>query len=200
MTRHASCCVPLSTNNFRNSLGLAFYRIWKARSIRLGFCSGCFGATAERPSLKLFHGAFFWFFLRKNRPRYTSAVHFYALLSFNSTFCFAILSCFNPAETFLFTFRYVCLFVYIRVPQNDPINVRVPSLGPRLSFFPEVSYGQQLKRMVLGNAYSWYDDDDLRQKLVRCEIYVVWGWVNELLKLLWGTRTQLTDTFFLACW
>ena len=98
------------------------------------------------------------------------------------------------------SFSLSAMFVYIRVPQNDPINVRVPSLGPRLSLFPEVSYGQQLKRMVLGNIYSWYNDDDLRKKLMRCEIYVVWGWVYELLKLLWGTRTQLTDTFFLACW
>ena len=196
MTRHASCCVPLSTNNFRNSLGLAFYRIRKARSIKLGFCSGCFGATAERPSLKLFHGAFFWFFLRKNRPRYTSAAHF-------MLFCLLI-----PPSVLLFwavltllkhSFSLSAIFVYIRVPQNDPITVRVPSLGPRLSLFPEVSYGQQLKRMVLGNIYSWYNDDDLRKKLMRCEIYVVWGWVYELLKLLWGTRTQLTDTFFLAC-
>ena len=61
------------------------------------------------------------------------------------------------------------MLVYIHVPQNYPINVRLPSLGPRLSLFPEVSYAQQLKRMVLGNAYSWYDDD-LRKELMRCEI------------------------------
>ena len=68
------------------------------------------------------------------------------------------------------SFSLSAMFVYIRVPQNDPINVRVPSLGPRLSLFPEVSYGQQLKRMVLGNIYSWYNDDDLRKKLMRCDI------------------------------
>ena len=34
MTRHASCCVPLCTNNFRNSPGLAFYRIPKTRRIQ----------------------------------------------------------------------------------------------------------------------------------------------------------------------
>ena len=33
MTRHASSCVPLCTNNFRNSPGLAFHRIPKARRI-----------------------------------------------------------------------------------------------------------------------------------------------------------------------
>ena len=34
MTRHASCCVPLCTSNFRNSPGLAFYRIPKTRRIQ----------------------------------------------------------------------------------------------------------------------------------------------------------------------
>ena len=32
------------------------------------------------------------------------------------------------------------MFVYIRVPPNNPINARAPSLGPRLSLFSEVSY------------------------------------------------------------
>ena len=32
------------------------------------------------------------------------------------------------------------MFVYIRVPPINPINARVPSLGPRLSLFTEVSY------------------------------------------------------------
>ena len=32
------------------------------------------------------------------------------------------------------------MFVYIQVPSNNPINVRAPSLGPRLSPFSEVSY------------------------------------------------------------
>ena len=30
----------------------------------LRFLSGCFGTTAKKPSLKLFHGAFYWFFSR----------------------------------------------------------------------------------------------------------------------------------------
>ena len=50
---------------------------------------------------------------------------FMFFFSFNSTFRFAILSCFNPAETFHFAFR---MFVYIRVPPNNPINMRAPSL------------------------------------------------------------------------
>ena len=32
------------------------------------------------------------------------------------------------------------MFVYIPFPPNNPINARAPSLGPRLSFFSEVSY------------------------------------------------------------
>ena len=50
---------------------------------------------------------------------------------------FAILSCFNPAETFHFAFRHVCLRSR---PSNNPINARAPRLGPRLSLFSEVSY------------------------------------------------------------
>ena len=34
MPGHATCCVPLCPNNFKNSHGLAFYRIPKARHIR----------------------------------------------------------------------------------------------------------------------------------------------------------------------
>ena len=34
MPGHATCCVPLCPNNFKNSHGLAFYRIPKARRIR----------------------------------------------------------------------------------------------------------------------------------------------------------------------
>ena len=33
-----------------------------------------------------------------------------------------------------------CLFTDIRVPPNNSINANVPSLGPRLSLFSEVSY------------------------------------------------------------
>lgn len=34
MPKHVSCCVPLCTNNFRNSFGLTVYRIPKDESIR----------------------------------------------------------------------------------------------------------------------------------------------------------------------
>ena len=69
-----------------------------------------------------------------------SGSHFHVFF-FNSTVRFAILSCFNPAETFHFAFR---MFVFIRVPPNNPINGRAPSLGPRLLLFSEVSYYKKL--------------------------------------------------------
>ena len=34
MPKHISCCVPLSTNNFRNSTGMTFYRVPKKENIR----------------------------------------------------------------------------------------------------------------------------------------------------------------------
>ena len=59
--------------------------------------------------------------------------------SFNSTFRFAILRCFNPTETFHFA---SAMFVYIRVPPNNPIYEQAPSLHGFhwLSLFSEVSY------------------------------------------------------------
>ena len=61
MTRHASCCVPLCTINFKNSPGLHFIEYQRHNVF---FLYGCFGSTAKKPSLKLFHGAFFQFFSR----------------------------------------------------------------------------------------------------------------------------------------
>ena len=57
--------------------------------------------------------------------------------SFNSTFRFAILSCLTPPKH---SISLPAIFVYIRVPPNNPINARAPSLDPRLSLFSEVSY------------------------------------------------------------
>ena len=34
------------------------------------------------------------------------------------------------------------MFVYIRVPKNNPVNARAPSFGPRLSLFSKVSYSK----------------------------------------------------------
>ena len=195
MMRHASCCVPLSTNNFRNSLGLAFYRIRKARSIKLGFCSGCFGATAERPSLKLFYGAFFWIFLRKNRPRYTSAAHF-------MLFFLLIPPSFLPFWALLTLLKHSsslsAMFGYIHVPRNYPINVHMPSLGPRLSLFPEVSYGQQLKPYGVWKCifmiWCWRFEEGVNEMRDICGVGVsVW-----IVKIVVGYSNP-THRYFLPC-
>ena len=55
--------------------------------------------------------------------------------SFNSTFRFAILSCLTPPKH---SISLLAVFVYIRVPPNNPINARAPSWDPRL--ISEVSY------------------------------------------------------------
>ena len=78
--------------------------------------------------------------------------HFHVFFSFNSTFRFAILSCFNPLKHSTSLSALSAMFVYIRVPTNNPINARAPSLGPRLSLFSEVSYWEnkmyRLKRFT----------------------------------------------------
>ena len=69
---------------------------------------------------------------------------------FNSTFRFAILSCFNPAETFHYSVRHVCLHSPHPArpppppPPNNLINARAraSSLDPRLPLDFEVSYCQ----------------------------------------------------------
>ena len=101
ITRHASCCVPLCTINFKNSPGLAFYRIPKTRRFfsvvlaprQRSYLWSCF--TVHSSS-----------FSRGKIAPGTSSFSFF--FSFNSTFRFAILSSFNPAETFQFALRHVC--------------------------------------------------------------------------------------------
>ena len=66
-----------------------------------------------------------------------SVSHFH-FFSFNFTFHFAILSCFIPAETFRLA-SAMPVFTFAS-PLNNPINLRAPSSGPRLSLFSEVSY------------------------------------------------------------
>ena len=75
--------------------------------------SSCFGSPAKKSSLKLFYGAFFclFFLSGSNCPRqiFFVQLHIFMFFSFNSTLRFAILSCFNPAETFDFASRHICL-------------------------------------------------------------------------------------------
>ena len=111
----------------------------------LRFLSGRFGSMTKKPCiLESVSRCILLVFLEVKLPQahlLSSASHFH-FFSFNSTFRFAILNCFIPAEAFYLAFRHAS--VYIRVPlphpANNPINPRAPSLGPRLSLFSEVSY------------------------------------------------------------
>ena len=127
MTRHASSCVPWCTNNFRNSPGLAFHRIPMARHILREYVR-----LLRNPNLKLNSEStricILLVFLGVKSPKAhpPPASHFHVLFLFNSTFCFAILSCFKPVETFYFAFRHVCL--HSHVPPNNAINARAITL------------------------------------------------------------------------
>ena len=46
------------------------------------------------------------------------------------------------------------MFVYFRVPPNNPINARVSSLGPGLSLFSEVSYVTIFGNLSKGYPFS----------------------------------------------
>ena len=88
-----------------------------------------------------------------------SASHF-LVFSFNSTFRFAILSCFIPL-------RFApCLFTFASPPPpNNPINARAPSLGPRLSLFSEVSHAV----LACSGLSGGRDVAKQSQRRIRCE-------------------------------
>ena len=54
------------------------------------------------------------------------ASHFHVLFPFNSTFCFAFLSCIKPVETLHFAFRHV--YLHSHVPPNNPLNAPATTL------------------------------------------------------------------------
>ena len=110
--------MALCRNNFRNSPGVAFYRIPKVRRFQREY----------QQNMYVFFGTLIWscftvhssrFFQGKITPG-TSAV--------------AVLSPLKHSTSLS------AMFVYIRVPLNNPISARAPSFGPRLSLFSEVSY------------------------------------------------------------
>ena len=138
MTRHASCCVTLCTNNLRNFPGLAFYRISKAKRIQREYVRLLKNANLKLNSDSTWICILLVFLEVKSPQAHLPSASEFHVVSFNSTFRFAILSCFNPAETFHFASS---MFVYIHLPPNIPINARLPSLGPRLLLFSEESYG-----------------------------------------------------------
>ena len=99
--------------------------------------SSCFGSPAKKSSLKQFHGAFFCFFFLS---RYKIAPGTSSSFSFTFScffFQFHLPLCYFELKHFS---SLSAMFVYIRVPANNPINAHAPSLGPRLSLFSEVSY------------------------------------------------------------
>ena len=77
------------------------------------FLSDCFGSTAKKPSLQLFHArCILLVFLDVRSPQahlLPSASHFVLFFLFVSVppSVFVILSCFNPAETFRFAFCHL---------------------------------------------------------------------------------------------
>ena len=109
--------------------------LWAAFSFRLFWLHGkeAFSEVVSRCILLVF--------LEVKSPQahlFPSDSHFHVFFSFNSTFRFAILSCFNPAETFHLGFRHVCLHSLPPSPPNNPINARAVWV-PGYDFF-EVSY------------------------------------------------------------
>ena len=109
MTTHVSCCVPWCKNNFRNSPGLAFYRIPKTRRnhqeyVRL-FLNANLKLNSDSTQICII-----LVFLKVKSPRHIFLqLHIFLFFPFNSTFLFAILSCFNSAGTFHFVFGHICL-------------------------------------------------------------------------------------------
>ena len=90
---------------------LSRYKIAPGTSSSFSFTFSCFFFQFHLPLC--YFGCillFFFFFqgIKLPQAHLHSASHFH-VFSFNSTFRFATLSCFNPAETFLFSFRHVCL-------------------------------------------------------------------------------------------
>ena len=131
---HASCWVPLCTNNFRNSPGLAVNRIPKARCIvrecvrLLRNVNLKLNADRTRICNPLV-------FLKVKLPQaHLPSASLFLVFSFHLHLPFAISNCFNPLEH---STSLSSKFVYIHVPQNNPINVHEPSLGPGFHSFPK---------------------------------------------------------------
>ena len=119
--------VLVCTNYFRNSPGLAFHRIPKAKLMPREyvhlFRNGNLKSNSESTRICIL-----LVILEGKSPQThpPPASHFHVLFSFNSTFCFAILRCFKPVETFHFALRHVCL--HSHVPPNNPLNARAITL------------------------------------------------------------------------
>ena len=131
----------LCANYFRNSPGLAFYRIPKTRRIQREYVR-----LSRNANLKLNSDSTqictLLVFLQVKYPRHMFLhLHifmFFFFLSIPPSFLlfWAVLTPLKHSTPLS------AMFVYIHVPPppNNPINARAPSSGPRLSLFSEVSY------------------------------------------------------------
>ena len=132
------CCMPLCTNNFRNSPGLAFYRIRKVRRIQREYvlllrnANLNLNCNSTRCILQVF--------LEVESPQahLPSASHFYVFFFLSISPSVLLLSA--VLIQMKHSSSLSAMFVYIGVSPNNLINARAPSSGPRLSLFSEVSY------------------------------------------------------------
>ena len=139
MSRHASCWVPLCTNNFRNSPGLAFYRIPKTTHIQREYVRLFRNADLKLNSDSTGICILLVFLKLVKSPR-----HIFLQLHIFMLFPLSIPPSFLLFWVVLTPLKHStwlsAMFVYIHVPPNKFINAQAPSLGPRLSLFSEVSY------------------------------------------------------------
>ena len=120
----------LCTNNFRNFLVVPLYE--------LRFLSGCFGSVAKINHLwSCFTVHSCGFSRGKIAPGTSSASHihvFFLLITPSILLFWAVLTPLKHSTLLS------AMFVYIHVLPNNPINACVPSFGPRLLLFSQVSY------------------------------------------------------------
>ena len=152
MKRHASCRVPLCTNNFRNSPGLEFCGIPKARRIQREYVRSLRDANLKLNSDST-RICILLVFLEVKLPQahLPSASHFHVFFLSIPTSVLLFWAVLTPLKH---STSLSAMFVYIHVPPNNPINARAPSLSPRLSLFSEVSYRAQPPDSVWGNPYT----------------------------------------------
>ena len=129
--------MPLCTNNFRNSPGLAFYRIRKVRRIQREYVLLLRNANLNLNCDSTWCILLVLLEVKSPQLHLLSSSHFYVFflsISRSALLLSAVLIQMKHSSSLS------AMFVYIRVFPNNLINARAPSSGPRLSLFSEVSY------------------------------------------------------------
>ena len=121
------------------------------------------------------------------------------MLSFSFTI-FTLLHIYKMFDVYLQYSQGLCVFVVCFVRRRVGDGHGGGGGSGSVGIWMGYGYSEWIVVDNIWNAYSWSDDDDLRKEWMACKIYVVWGCVYELLKLLCWTRIWLTVTIFLACW